>query len=250
MIEIKLKEILEERNLTISELSRDTGIARSTLTPIVNTPEEVKSIRFSTLDTLCEYLNCHLKDIIDYQPNKEKFDIVKIYSLDFQSEGLLMVQANKETSFSKIPVFLSVYGSPIPYIKDEEIYDSEALKITIEVMDRNELLTVESNLSQFDIDEDQLSKMDKYATEIRSWLNNADRNLLRSLTIDIFSKLIKMGMYEQKSDVRITWSVGSQHFDSLKNSFEFEVDYTNRTIKDISNYNSLHNNPVTNFNFL
>ena len=42
MILIKLEDLLKEYNLNISEVSDATGIARSTLTPLVNNPETVK----------------------------------------------------------------------------------------------------------------------------------------------------------------------------------------------------------------
>lgn len=56
MILIKLEDLLKEYNLNISEVSDATGIARSTLTPLVNNPETVKGLKIETIDTLCDFL--------------------------------------------------------------------------------------------------------------------------------------------------------------------------------------------------
>lgn len=50
-----LKSILQERQLKITKVSNDTGISRTTLTSLFN--EKAKGIQFSTLETLCNYLN-------------------------------------------------------------------------------------------------------------------------------------------------------------------------------------------------
>lgn len=52
---IKLRELLAERNVTITQVHNDTGISRTTLHGL--TKEESKSVQVSTLTTLCNYFD-------------------------------------------------------------------------------------------------------------------------------------------------------------------------------------------------
>ncbi|MGX7180943.1 helix-turn-helix domain-containing protein [Enterococcus italicus] len=66
MISLKLNELLKKREITILQLSEQTGISRSTLNSMVN--GVTKGIQFTTLDTLCESLDCSVSDLIEYIP--------------------------------------------------------------------------------------------------------------------------------------------------------------------------------------
>lgn len=75
MIKLSLKSVLDQKGLTITQLYRETGISRTTLTPLVNNPESVKAIRFSTLDSLCKVLNVQPSDFIEYIDSNLSFKI-------------------------------------------------------------------------------------------------------------------------------------------------------------------------------
>lgn len=62
MIKIKLDEVLKERNVSLTELSEDVDITIANLS-ILKTGK-AKAIRFSTLEAICEYLECQPGDII------------------------------------------------------------------------------------------------------------------------------------------------------------------------------------------
>ncbi len=55
MLLTNLKVLLAERNLTISKVSSETSISRTTLTALANNAS--LGIQFDTLDKLCQYLN-------------------------------------------------------------------------------------------------------------------------------------------------------------------------------------------------
>lgn len=55
MLLSNLKVLLAERNLTISKVSMDTSISRTTLTALANNTSA--GIQFETLDKICQYLN-------------------------------------------------------------------------------------------------------------------------------------------------------------------------------------------------
>lgn len=69
MIEINLDVIMAIRHISSGELAEKIGITPANLS-ILKTGK-AKAIRFSTLESLCEALNCQPGDIIKYIPDKE-----------------------------------------------------------------------------------------------------------------------------------------------------------------------------------
>lgn len=62
MIKIKLDEVLKERNVSLTELSNVVGVTIANLS-ILKTGK-AKAVRFSTLEAICDYLDCQPGDII------------------------------------------------------------------------------------------------------------------------------------------------------------------------------------------
>lgn len=69
MIEINLDVIMAIRRISSGELAEKIGITPANLS-ILKTGK-AKAIRFSTLESLCQVLNCQPGDIIKYIPDKE-----------------------------------------------------------------------------------------------------------------------------------------------------------------------------------
>lgn len=63
MIKCHLSRILGEKKLKISDVSRDTGINRGTLTRLYH--ETAERIDLDVLDQLCKYLGCEVGDILE-----------------------------------------------------------------------------------------------------------------------------------------------------------------------------------------
>lgn len=72
MIKIKLKEILEEKQISIYELSKRTRISASNLSKIIK--QETQSTRYNHLERICISLELTLNDILEIQP-----DIITMY---------------------------------------------------------------------------------------------------------------------------------------------------------------------------
>ena len=70
MILITLKELLLKKDMTISELSRLTGMSRSTITLIRD--NKTKNIDFDSIDKLCRALSCKPGDFIEHIDKEEK----------------------------------------------------------------------------------------------------------------------------------------------------------------------------------
>lgn len=66
MIKCNLSRLLGERRLKISDVSRDTGINRGTITRLYH--ETAERIEFEVLDVLCGYLGCSLAELLEYVP--------------------------------------------------------------------------------------------------------------------------------------------------------------------------------------
>ncbi|QYA24614.1 helix-turn-helix transcriptional regulator [Gramella sp. MT6] len=63
---INLDRILEEKGMKSNELADIIGITTANLS-ILKTGK-AKAVRFSTLDAICNALNCQPGDILEYQP--------------------------------------------------------------------------------------------------------------------------------------------------------------------------------------
>ena len=68
MIRIRLDYMLLERRIKLKDLSQQTGLAVNNLS-ILKT-NKARAIRFSTLNALCEALDCSPGDLIEYIPDK------------------------------------------------------------------------------------------------------------------------------------------------------------------------------------
>ncbi|MGW1454626.1 MULTISPECIES: helix-turn-helix domain-containing protein [unclassified Salegentibacter] len=64
---INLDKILEERGMKSNELAEKIGITTANLS-ILKTGK-AKAVRFSTLDAICEVLECQPGDILEYTKN-------------------------------------------------------------------------------------------------------------------------------------------------------------------------------------
>lgn len=67
MIKINLRNILNDQNISINELSKKTGISRTSLTPLIN--NESKMLQFETLNKIIKVLRVDVADIIKFVPD-------------------------------------------------------------------------------------------------------------------------------------------------------------------------------------
>jgi DNA-binding Xre family transcriptional regulator len=67
MINIKLRELLWERNVSGFELHKATGISQSKISEIVRGKR--KNITLDTIERICLFLNCKINDLVEILPN-------------------------------------------------------------------------------------------------------------------------------------------------------------------------------------
>ena len=65
---IELDVMLARRKMKLQELAEKVGITARNLSIIKN--DKAKAIRFSTLEAICEVLDCNPGDILVYKKNK------------------------------------------------------------------------------------------------------------------------------------------------------------------------------------
>ena len=65
-ITVRLDELLQDRGMTLTELSGRIGLTLANLS-ILKTGK-AKAIRFSTLEAICRELDCQPGDLLGYEP--------------------------------------------------------------------------------------------------------------------------------------------------------------------------------------
>ena len=65
MIIINLDVMMAKRKMSLNELSNKVGITLANLSILKN--NKAKAIRFSTLEAICDALDCGVEDIIEYK---------------------------------------------------------------------------------------------------------------------------------------------------------------------------------------
>ena len=68
MIVIHLDVMMAKRKMSQNELSEKVGITLANLSILKN--NKAKAIRFSTLEAICQALDCSISDIMEYVPDK------------------------------------------------------------------------------------------------------------------------------------------------------------------------------------
>ncbi len=70
MIIVNLDEMLEKRNMTVTELSERVGITMANISILKN--NKAKAIRFTTLEAICKVLECQPGDILEFLDDDEE----------------------------------------------------------------------------------------------------------------------------------------------------------------------------------
>ena len=69
MIKINLDVVLAKKRMKVTELAEKVGLTYVNISTLKN--ERVKAIRMSTLNKICEVLECQPGDILEYVDDKK-----------------------------------------------------------------------------------------------------------------------------------------------------------------------------------
>ena len=70
---LRLDRVMADRKMSLNELSEKVGVANVNLSKLKN--GHVSAIRFSTLEAICDVLDCQPGDILEYERSREEEDI-------------------------------------------------------------------------------------------------------------------------------------------------------------------------------
>ncbi|MCL1859839.1 MAG: helix-turn-helix transcriptional regulator [Oscillospiraceae bacterium] len=65
MIILRLDRVMADRKISLNELAQKVGISHVNLSNIKT--GKISAIRFSTLEAICDILNCQPGDILEYK---------------------------------------------------------------------------------------------------------------------------------------------------------------------------------------
>lgn len=68
-IVLRLDRVMADRKMSLNELSERVGVANVNLSKLKN--GRVSAIRFSTLEAICDVLDCQPGDILEYSRESE-----------------------------------------------------------------------------------------------------------------------------------------------------------------------------------
>lgn len=67
-IVLRLDRMMADRKISLNELSEKVGVANVNLSKMKN--GKISAIRFSTLEAICEVLDCQPGDILEYKKDE------------------------------------------------------------------------------------------------------------------------------------------------------------------------------------
>lgn len=68
-IVVNLDVMLARRKMSVTELSERVGVTMANLSVLKN--GKARAVRFSTLERICQVLDCQPGDILEFDPTKE-----------------------------------------------------------------------------------------------------------------------------------------------------------------------------------
>ena len=72
-IVLRLDRVMADRKISLNHLAEKVGISNVNLSRIKT--GKIKAIRFSTLEMLCQTLDCQPGDILEYFPDEEAHEL-------------------------------------------------------------------------------------------------------------------------------------------------------------------------------
>ena len=65
---LRLDRVMADRKMSLNQLSEKVGVANVNLSKLKN--GRVSAIRFSTLEAICQALDCQPGDVLEYAPEE------------------------------------------------------------------------------------------------------------------------------------------------------------------------------------
>lgn len=72
---LRLDRVMADRKMSLNDLSEKVGVSNVNLSKMKN--GKISAIRFSTLEAICDALDCQPGDILEYDKNAPKTDVTE-----------------------------------------------------------------------------------------------------------------------------------------------------------------------------
>lgn len=119
MIKLNLKDILNKKNISMNELSKETGIRYATIQNYCN--NKVKNISSNNIDKICKFLCCKFNDLV----------IIEDENND-NSDLYMTIDLVKPLMIEHFNLVMKTNGSNLRYIFDGEDCGVKHYKLIIE----------------------------------------------------------------------------------------------------------------------
>lgn len=202
MIRVNLHMLLAERNMTATQLSKETGISKTTLSNLVNNTSG--GIQFKTIDKICMALGIEPKDFFDYSPYLYKVDkrtpAIKLeseYNSHYDNDSTfnleLIIKKNKIEEHFPFDVYLNDNENKfiINLFFDNHIFfRNSLLRMFLNDVSYSNLLGFKETIIDF-----VFSAIPKHSENSGSELSDEDLNKARDRTV------IQIGSINQQGDI-------------------------------------------------
>lgn len=173
-----LKDILEKKNITVSQLQKVTGISRSTLTPLSKSSYVPPKTKFETLNRICDALKIPMTQLISFElPTVEildaKFIPYNAFNEMEQPKELILLKIVLHSQ-SDIITYLSGF---VRYSYPQEFTD-QAFEYRVE---NRSALFENNSMDQTKITEEYL---DKQQLKYKRYLNRLTKKYKDKLYVD------------------------------------------------------------------
>jgi len=126
IMKINLRILLAERKLKMTDVIRDTGLSKTAVRGIFH--ETSKGIQFDTLESLCEYLNCGVEELLILERKKDvlmkngtKVDIEIEDNSISEVGSFLEILKMAEINLEELKSFLMLDRYPITKVELEKV---------------------------------------------------------------------------------------------------------------------------------
>lgn len=126
IIQVRLKDILKQKNMTLSELSKETGITMKTLSAFQN--QKVESVQFNTIEQITYALDISVEDlIVKVVENYEiKVEFENIFNIS-DEEGIFIIKWINDNNIHTSPVSFKIFHT--------EFHDTKRVEFRIKSID-------------------------------------------------------------------------------------------------------------------
>jgi DNA adenine methylase len=121
---INLKGVLERKGITLYQLCQDTGLSYQQGFAIAN--NKTKKIEFQTLESLCNYLDCELSELLNIKPRSDKS--LKSIVLNFPITNNSTREATKSSDNNPRPFLQWVGGKRSLLLQYQDLFPKKINK--------------------------------------------------------------------------------------------------------------------------